>query len=73
MNFPRRIERLEEKVGGLEPVGSRIVVISSLDESEFNAKMEKYEREHPLESTGGPGPDRIFVWFRREQANGPDD
>ena len=72
MDFQRRLTKIEKKIGEMvEPVESRIIVISSLDESEFNAKVEKYEREHPLESIGGPGPDRIFIRFRR-QAKGPD-
>lgn len=71
MDFQKRVSKLENIVGAMEPVESRIVVICSLDESEFNAKVEKYEREHPLESIGGPGPDRIFIRFRR-QAKNPD-
>ena len=70
MDFQKRVSKLENIVGGMEPVESRIVVISSLDEIEFNAKVDKYEREHPLESIGGPGPDRIFIRFRRPQTKG---
>ena len=72
MNFPRRIARLEEKVGGLEPVESRVAVICALSEAEFESKMEQHEQEHPLESSGRPEPDRIYIWFRRAQAKGPD-
>ena len=73
MNLKNRISRLEDGVAAMPTSHSKVVAIHAESDTEFQLKVQLYERTNPVEPDNRPGPSRIYLCIRKPESNHPKD